>query len=1128
MSKENENTNFSDLAEFVYNELDNILRNNEISGRDKISALWNLQNDFLAELTKNEKISFTEFARFHFVIHKYQLPLIVKTNFIRFKKFRNFLRKNKNFQVEIPQVNHYKQTISDLVAYIIFAKLPIETTEEDFIEDKDDKVIKENIFLRFLFAKQEVFNENIILHCLDEDGEKAKIICEKSQENMVKMLWRSSTISISNLEQINSIIKEKKEVLENDEEIYLKEEIKCYKTNPNSIIIAEPDYLIDVTEIAHCFTSRNEFPIIPIVNKFLLRKTGTAAFKGNIVNHFFDELLENIECDFDTALKRSLSQKPLAMLVYEKLMKLQEISKEENTPENTLEQQLQYFRVELYYYFTNLRNIIKKNYLSTKNYTEPSFISKTYGLQGRLDLMAIDDEQNINIVELKSGKAPNQNIKIKLGLDEKREIILPLWINHYVQIICYNILLKQSLNYKIGNSSILYAKPKINAPLRSVVDNDFVWKEIIIMRNWIIAYQKELAQGNLHILTSLTSSQINTFPSYLQDEVTKKVEMLSKLSELELNYFRTQVAFITKEIFACKIGLYSDNRRQGFSSLWLDSIEEKKQKNSIISQLQLNVERSNFEEMHLAFDRFDKHDFTAFRKGDICVIYPQINENESQTNILENQLLRGRISYIDDREIIISLRNKLSQNIFISNPYWCLEADYIDMLSSSIYSSISQFIFSAPQTKEIILGQTQPKFSRINSKIKQDIEVLDIQEEKKEILKKAIKAENYFLIQGPPGTGKTSYILRYLTKILFERTNENILILAYTNRAADEICNALHRIDENFPFLRLGNHDSSQHISKLISFVPLEELSEKVKETRIFVSTVSSANNTPELFELKEFDTIIVDEATQILESHLIGLLSKVQRFIMIGDEKQLPAVTSVSAKELQSNNNLLEEICFENLQDSLFERLLKVCKKNKWNAYAMLTEQSRMQPEVMNLCNSLFYKGKLSAHQFDTKSSYRKNVFINTPCSSKSKMNLTEVEFILKIIKNIENEYKKNKQEFNEKSIGIISPWRVQCGEILKRLTKEQQKYITVDTVERFQGSERDIIIFSTATNSLFLLDLLSESKIIDKQEIDRKLNVSISRAKQQFILLGNKELLSQKAVYKNLIELLEEVEIK
>jgi superfamily I DNA and/or RNA helicase len=98
-----------------------------------------------------------------------------------------------------------------------------------------------------------------------------------------------------------------------------------------------------------------------------------------------------------------------------------------------------------------------------------------------------------------------------------------------------------------------------------------------------------------------------------------------------------------------------------------------------------------------------------------------------------------------------------------------------------------------------------------------------------------------------------------------------------------------------------------------------------------------------------------------------------------------------------------------------------------------------------------------------------------------------------------------------------------MQCNAILNSLSEEDKGLITVDTVERFQGSERDIIIFSVPTNSTYLLNLLSKSKEINNINVDRKLNVAITRAKKKFVLLGNYEILSQNPIYKNLINQLE-----
>jgi len=91
-----------------------------------------------------------------------------------------------------------------------------------------------------------------------------------------------------------------------------------------------------------------------------------------------------------------------------------------------------------------------------------------------------------------------------------------------------------------------------------------------------------------------------------------------------------------------------------------------------------------------------------------------------------------------------------------------------------------------------------------------------------------------------------------------------------------------------------------------------------------------------------------------------------------------------------------------------------------------------------------------------------------------------------------------------------------------LNALCDADRKIITVDTVERFQGSERDIIIYSVPTNSLYLLDILAKTKIIQNTLVDRKLNVAITRAKKKFIMLGNKQILCKNYMYKNLLSCL------
>ncbi len=1127
-------------AEHYYQQAIEIFEDKNINNRQKAVNLYQILTVILAIIVENEKIIFTEFARLHYIINKFNLPEYLKIKIFAFRNLNTNIRKKYQYNPTNKELSYYFQTYCELIAWAGNLEIPqnikfLFIDEKEFIPAQTLAKVEKNIVpeLRCVLSRKNDINNLNILTCIDEGNNEIEIELLAKNADMVNMLWKTATILLTHVEFVQSKERENtNNIIDLDRENesnYEKKIILLYKATSKTNIVIEPDFLIDVTEVVECFTSKNEFPLIPILNKFLPQNPTSAAFKGNIINSFFDELIGNPDIDFNSAIENAISRKPLQLLAY-----MNELNKNGINFEN-YSHFLNFFRGEFYDSFNKLRSIVADHFLNTVNYIEPSFISTTYGMQGRLDLMTLD-ENNVDIVELKSGKAPNKNIAVKIGMTEKHELILPLWINHYIQIACYNLLLQNAFPDRTGVSSILYSNPNEKFPVRSVVDNSFVQTEILILRNWLIAFMRELSIGNLNIFNGITKEQLHFFPPFIQSEAINFIEKFANLNSCEKEYFKTQIAFITKEIFSDKTGLFSNGQNAGFAGLWLYSIEEKKQKSIIISNLKLNQSESDFTKMHIAFDCLAETNVTQFRKGDICIIYPQKYEN----SVTHEQILRGRILHIDEKKLIISLRNKLSQNVLNEKFEWILESDYIEMMNKYYYSSVAELIFSGLPNKNYILGISEPEFI-INEKANSYIDnISDIKNEKKNILKKTISAKHYFLIQGPRGTGKTKYILRYLVQTLFDVLNENILIITYTNRAADEICSALQLISTNFQFIRLGNHDSSEYKPNLISNISIAELGKKIEQTKIFVSTVSSALTNPELFQIKKFDTILVDEATQILEKDIVGLLLKSHKFIMIGDEKQLPAVTSLAPIELNVENEILNKIELKNLKDSLFERLLRVCKKNNWQAFAMLEEQSRMSPSIMRLANKMFYEDKLkinlegqisedllkNIHNSDNNTfalqtliSRNNCIFINSQIEAHNKVNFNEIDIIMELIRYIEDNYGNN---FNEKTLGIISPWRMQCNEIWRRLSPVQKQLITVDTVERFQGSERNIIIFSTATNNHFLLKLLSEIKIIDNIAVDRKLNVAITRAKQKFIMLGNLNLLSQNPIYNKLITLL------
>jgi superfamily I DNA and/or RNA helicase len=113
---------------------------------------------------------------------------------------------------------------------------------------------------------------------------------------------------------------------------------------------------------------------------------------------------------------------------------------------------------------------------------------------------------------------------------------------------------------------------------------------------------------------------------------------------------------------------------------------------------------------------------------------------------------------------------------------------------------------------------------------------------------------------------------------------------------------------------------------------------------------------------------------------------------------------------------------------------------------------------------------------------------------------------------------------DFNaERTLGVITPYRNQIALIkreIARLGIASLNNILVDTVERFQGSERDVIIYSFCINYVWQLKFLSSIIKENDKLIDRKLNVALTRARKQLFVTGASELLSVNSIYAELLK--------
>lgn len=203
-----------------------------------------------------------------------------------------------------------------------------------------------------------------------------------------------------------------------------------------------------------------------------------------------------------------------------------------------------------------------------------------------------------------------------------------------------------------------------------------------------------------------------------------------------------------------------------------------------------------------------------------------------------------------------------------------------------------------------------------------------------------MQAQDIYLIIGPPGTGKTSFGMLNVLKEQLLHPDTSVLLMAYTNRAVDEICSKLK--EEDIDFLRLGNDFSCapEYRENLLSNKArlcnnIDDIRHLIINSRIICGTTTAFNSHTEIFSLKSFQLAIIDEASQILEPHIIGLLSAkhdkenaIEKIVMIGDEKQLPAVVQQEANESVVNSKSLNDIGLTDCRLSFFERMIRIYGK--------------------------------------------------------------------------------------------------------------------------------------------------------------------------------------------------------
>lgn len=902
---------------------------------------------------------------------------------------------------------------------------------------------------------------------------------------------------------------------------------------PNLIVI-HPDYLIDISSLAACFREYGHHPLNYFMNKIKPRANTAPILMGNLASQFLDDYINEQPQEpvsYPRTIKKFFAASALDFCTCP-------------LPADFHAQaQAQMMNIRSFVHDVlphNIRNFNKKNTL-----LEASFICEKLGLQGRVDMMQKDFQV---LIEQKAGKRDEYHRRHKE--------------DHFIQMMLYQGVLMYNFGQETANMQtfLLYSKYADGLLIEHFAENLF--RESIKLRNYIVHNEMRLGDGAIgEIVDSLSTDLLNELQiggklwnDYQEPQLQTAINTLKRCTPLERAYFNRFFTFVSKEQILSKTG-GSNDASHGFAGNWHIPLHEKLEAGNILTGLTIQEKQSSgpgkgYDLIELHIPAQDEDFLPNFRTGDMVILYAYKEEPDMRKQIL----MKGNILELRPDRMTLVLRNGQQNKDIIGGKeeVFAVEHDFSDTSANNGFRGLYAFLSAQADRKELLLG-VRPPAQLEDVKLNGDYGRFN------ELILKEKQAKDYFLLVGPPGTGKTSCALRFIVEEALNEPDTSILLLSYTNRAVDEICAMLtdSGIADRTPFIRIGNELScdKRFVPYLLKYSlddcpKLTDIQQKMARTRIFVGTTTAINNRLNLFTLKHFQLAIIDEASQILEPDLIGILSArhqqhnaIDKFILVGDYKQLPAIAQQSAEEAAVTDLLLRNIGLEDCRNSLFERLYK---SSPDTCRSILHKQGRMHPAIAEFPNQTFYyREQLESvplpHQLE-ETTYeagltpqdaidqllleRRMVFIpaeapdHLTCSDKTNPN--EARIVATLLGHI---YRLTESRFDpNRTVGVIVPYRNQIAMIRKEIARLQLpalQDISIDTVERYQGSQRDIIIYSFTIQNFSQLNFLTANTFQEGNFlIDRKLNVALTRARKQLLLTGNPHILGANITFYKLME--------
>ncbi|KAG4305313.1 hypothetical protein PORY_001483 [Pneumocystis oryctolagi] len=918
----------------------------------------------------------------------------------------------------------------------------------------------------------------------------------------------------------------------------------CIVDNYNSLVILNPDYLISCTSVASSYSCirktiiREKVKIVSDVSK--------SQIYGKILHCLFQLCLESN--DFKSLDEVGENIENAMEYIYQKFPNLQEWASR---------------------YFLDIPG--ENSYVTThrQKSCDPSFISinkllkieehiwsPKYGLKGNIDAtvqIAVKSKSDLQYLiapfELKTGN----NTKV---------------MEHRAQTILYTLLLSQHYNVNVEFGLLFYLEKGETIQVFAI-HNEI--RGLIIARNNIAKYLKNYQNLPCMLKNAFTCKRCPVRePCFANESGTGETSGLGDYFDEKTNHIvpKYSTFFQYWDLMLSK----EENETFHFrKELWSISSKKREKHGRCLSNLKIKECHFTSTEQEM-LENIDRYTYTLEKYSsspkDNSFLDSEINCGDYIIVSDENghfSIANGSVIEIELTSITISVNRKLYSPMNMSkdnfqynqafeksafctfknnfdamknheNILYRIDKDDFKNGMSLARDNLTKLLYldDEKRRRELIIDLSPPNFNSNFIDFPNIPAYENLNDSQKEAISKVMTALDYALILGMPGTGKSTTIA-YLIQTLI-KNNKTVLLASYTHSAIDNILLKLDVEKENV--LRLGSIERIHPIiqEKVITeeYVVNSFESFQLKYIKPSIVATTCLGITHSVFSQRTFDYCIIDEASQIVLPICIGPLRFAKKFVLVGDHYQLPPLM----RNVDAADQGMEISLFKHLSDA------------NPIATVVLEYQYRMNKDIMLLSNTLIYNGKLkcgnekiacnfpnygSLYILDTLHIKKNNeytcdinkcwikeilkpglsvVFANTdyvpaPESRKGDkvQNDIEVELLRQVVICLLS------QGVSESNIAVLSIYRSQIK--LIRYLLKHFKMIEIDTIDSFQGRDKDCVIISFVRSN--------NNNQIEKLLCDwRRLNVAFTRAKSKLIFFGSKSTLKLAEIFSTFFDLL------